>query len=299
MNYSNMIKTEDTETLYDAWKDYRVELTGYISKILKEHCKARSWLSIWGAGGCNDIDILELSQSYNLLLIDRDLDKLISVRERLGLSSETCKVADVGFWNVRDEDYEIFEALLMDGAAIEEFQIFFKDLVNNMTSPINLDSYAVDCSVVVGLASQLNARFAALLHLHSDKISRACTEELIQLLNNMNKVAVEKLFVSVRQLTRSLIITGYEAESCYSEKQALEVGGRLKACFEEGQDGGSYLSGREEAYIKVAGNELWHRLIYKGILMDKLEDAGSCQVINWQFTKEKLYPMLMVAVSIT
>ena len=108
MNYSSMIKTEDTASRYEAWRDYREELTSYIKEGLAEKCSKGSWVAIWGAGGCNDIDIVSLYRDYKLLLIDQDVEKLCQVRESLGLNSESCKVADVSFWNITDDDYEMF-----------------------------------------------------------------------------------------------------------------------------------------------------------------------------------------------
>lgn len=295
MNYSNMIKTEDTDSMYQAWEGYRKELTSYICKALKTYCKRKSWIAIWGAGGCNDIDIRELSVDYKLLLIDRDVEKLIQVRNRLGLNDKECKVADLEFWNIADEDYEMFQALLMDGADTDEIQSYFDDLIHNMITPINLEEYSVEGSVVVGLASQLNARFAAMVHLQRERISDTRMEELMDMLDNMNQLATEKLFISVRQITNKILITGYETCGCSSEEDAIEECNRLKECFEKGLDDGYYLSGNEANYIKVAGNEYWHRLLYNAVLMDKVEEAGLIQVINWPFLSNKNYPMLLLS----
>lgn len=294
MKYSNMIKTEDTDIQYQAWGEYRQELTEYISSYLKDSCSKNSWIAIWGAGGCNDIEISELAKDYRLLLIDQDVNKLCQVRNRLGLDSESCKVADVGFWSITDDDYEMFQALLLDGADFYELESFMTDLASKMSPAINLGNYSVEGSVVVGLASQLNARFAALLHINKDKISHIPMEKILQLLNDLNRIAMERLYISVRQLTKNIIISGYEVESCYDLSQCKAVSNRIETAFEEGVYGGLFLSGDEEAMIKVAGNEFWHRILYKAIIMGMLEDAGRCQIINWPFTQDKYYPMLMV-----
>lgn len=294
MNYFNMIKSEDTDNRYEAWGKYRQELTTYIKTSLQDSCSKDSWIAIWGAGGCNDIEIIELAKSYKLLLIDQDVDKLYQVRERLGLNSDNCKVADVGFWNISDDDYEMFQALLFDGADFDELECFMTELVEKMTPAIDLSTYSVEGSVVVGLASQLNARFAALLHINKDKIAHIPMERIIKLLNHLNSIAIEKLYISVRQITKKLIISGYELESCYNKEQCKDVSKRVEATFEEGVYGGLFLSGDEESFVKVAGNEFWHRILYKAIIMGKLEDAGRCQIICWPFTKDKYYPMLLV-----
>ncbi len=301
MNYSNMITTEDTDNMYDNWADYRQKLTSYILGALEEGCSKGSWVAIWGAGGCNDIDIKKLLKSYRLLLIDRDVEKLQAARERLGVGSDICKVADVDFWSISDEDYEMFEALIMDGASLQEIEAFFQDLTCNMTEAINLKGYSVDCSVVVGLASQLNARFAGLLHLHKNHIPHIDMLEIKAILDNLNQLATERLLISVRQLTKSLIITGYEAVACYN-KDELEANRQgLLNTFYTGANGGSFLSINQEenSYIRVAGNEFWHGQISKALCIDKLEDMGRCQLLDWNFSPEKTYVMLMLSLAIT
>ncbi len=295
MNYQGMIKTENTDSRYEAWREYRGQLTSYIQSGLQENCKKGSWVAIWGAGGCNDIEISELAKEYKLLLIDQDTEKLCQVRERLGLDSYNCKVADVGFWSIYDEDYKMFEALLLDGACYEELESFLKELIKNIPDAFNLEKYSVDCSVVVGLASQLNARFAALLHIYKEKLSHIDMERLLLIISEMNQQATERLYISIRQITKRLIVTGYETKGCYNKEEADLEQVEISELFERGQDGGSYLSGAEADYISVAGNEFWHRLIYKTIIMDKLEDIGGCRVLCWPFSDNKIYPMLMVS----
>ena len=295
MNYERMIKTENTDSRYEAWGDYRGQLTGYIKSCLEENCSKNSWVAIWGAGGCNDIEISELANEYKLLLIDQDTEKLYQVRDRLGLSSEGCKVADVGFWSIFDYDYEMFEALLLDGASYEELEGFFAELIKNMPKAFDLEKYSVDCSVVVGLASQLNARFVALLNMYKEKLSHIDVDKLLLIISHMNQLATERLYISLRQITKKLVITGYETKGCYTQEEADLEKEKISGLFEAGLDGGSYLSGAEKDYITVAGNEFWHRLMYKTIIMDKLEDLGRCKILCWPFSEEKIYPMLMVS----
>lgn len=295
MNYSNMIKTENTDEMYESWSEYRHHLTTYISDTLQTHIPTDGWVAIWGAGGCNDIDIALLSQNYRLLLIDRDLETLERVRDRLGLSKDRCKVADVGFWSIEEEDYKLFEALLQDKANQEELETFLKDLVKNMPSSVSLESYQVDCSVVVGLASQLNVRLAALLYMYRENVSHMDMNSIQSLLNRLNSLAVERLYVAVRQLTKTLIITGYELES-FPDRELAELKGlEYRETFHTGVDSGSYLSGAEGEYITVAGNEYWHNKMYKAILMDKLEELGLARILYWNFSEDKCYIMLNIA----
>lgn len=295
MKYSDMIKTENTDESYEAWSEYRHHLTTYISDALKGNIPTDGWVAIWGAGGCNDIDIAVLSQSYKLLLIDRDLKTLEQVRDRLGLTKERCRIADVGFWTIEEEDYKLFEALLLDRADQQELETFLEDMVRNMSSPVSLEEYQVDCSVVVGLASQLNVRLAAMLYMYREKLSHIDMNSIQSLLDRLNSLAVERLYVAVRQLTKALIITGYELE-CLQDRQLAELKGlEYSEAFHTGVDSGSYLSGAEGKYITVAGNEYWHSKMYKAILMDKLEELGHARILYWEFCQGKCYIMLNLA----
>ncbi len=298
MKYNNMIKTENTDSRYHAWQHYRQELTAYIRDALESTVEKNSWVAIWGAGCCNDIEIKELATSYKLLLIDQDTDKLSIVREKLGLDEERCKIADVGFWSIEDENYKMLEALLLDGARGEEIEKYLEDVVKHIPDALNLEEYSVDCSVLVGLTSQLNARFAALLYMYRHKLSREEMEGLLSIVNDMNALATERLYISMRQITKGMVITGYEIKGCLNLKEVELESHRFAELFEIGIDGGYYLSGNESQYIKVAGNDCWHRIIYKTIIMDKLEDLGRCKIICWPFAEEKYYPMLMVTLAV-
>ena len=295
MKYQDMIKTENTDNRYQAWTQYRSQLTSYITTALKDNIPSDGWVAIWGAGGCNDIDIVKLSKDYKLLLIDRDIETLELTRNRLCLSKDRCKIADVAFWSIDEEDYKLFESLIIDRADQEELEIFLRELVEHMPNPANLEKYQVDCSVVVGLASQLNARLAALLYMHKDKLGHVDMNGIQSVLDSLNKIAVERLYVALRQLTKTLIITGYELESLSSVEEAETRGAEYAAGFETGMAGGSFLSGEEEKYITVAGNEHWHRRIYKAILMDKLEELGLARIMYWNFSEQKTYIMLNIA----
>lgn len=304
MDYYSMVKGEETVSRYEAWSEYREELTDYILRGVGEYCVEGSWIAIWGAGGCNDIDVIKLTRKYKLLLIDQDVTKLEEQRTRLGLSEDVCKVADVGFWTIFDEDYEMFEALIMDGASVDELEIFFDELVKKMPKTCDLTRYSVGASVVVGLTSQLNSRFAGLLHLHKEamiKKSSYTNKDYIRIysiLENLNNIAVERLYVSIRQVTAKIVLTGYEMRAFSTKDEAVNARFKYKYLFDEGVFGGCFLSGREGEHIEIAGNIQWHQRLAKAIAMDSLEDACMCQLLNWNFTDEKHYLMLMVGLRI-
>ena len=86
MDYYKMIASENTDSMYEKWSEYRNELTDYIIEGIEHlHIRRkladtgkrriygeynietivaekvnRPTLAIWGAGGCNDIDIVRL-----------------------------------------------------------------------------------------------------------------------------------------------------------------------------------------------------------------------------------------------
>ena len=230
MRYDDIIQTEDTDFLYDRWQDYRDELTDFIIQSVEHYhirrhlnfCgtlrlrgtyniedivrgyKEKPVLAIWGAGGCNDIDIVRLSGYFRLVLIARDIVKLKKTIERFGLDGTSCVCTDLYFWDISPEEYRLFEAMLMDGCSKKEIGQYLRDIAGHMEIP-DYDSLPdFDYSVVVGLASQLNVRLAALADLYGHY------NNVKDILHELNVLAVDRLLCAVEKMTDKMVITGYE-----------------------------------------------------------------------------------------
>jgi len=109
MKYYDIVASEISDDMYDDWSEYRNHITDYIfsavenhiiKKKLKEdscirlknlHSKellattddSKPTLAIWGAGGCNDIDIKRLAKYFKLILIDRDIEILNKAKRNI------------------------------------------------------------------------------------------------------------------------------------------------------------------------------------------------------------------------
>lgn len=321
MFYDSMIKTEKSNDMYEAWQEYREELTDTIlSYIESYHIKrellinknirlSRDYgiedavakmdkkpvLAIWGAGGCNDIDVEKLSKYFKLVLIDHQLDVVTEVIKRFNLPSDTVAM-DMKFWDVSDDEYRMFEALLSDGKPEE-----IKDYLGEISGRMPVYNLGVeklfDYSVVIGLASQLNVRFMAL----AKKYSNVDLDFMAGLVGDMNKKAVDALWNSVSTMTKNLVIYGYEA-ACFDkslDEYSEEVLSRKKEHI------------NEEAEEKISLGEIpyWIDENLTGIMgsreletkLKSVEEFGeygsiaNCRSLIWNFTVWKSYLMLLVA----
>lgn len=333
MDFDEMIKSEDTDSLYDRWKDYRDEFTDYIvssieefniKKKLSDLRKRRIYgtyniedmvtengrkptLAIWGAGGCNDIDIVRLSRYFRLVLVDHNIDKINAARSRFGLSCEECLCVDLHFWDITRDDYKMFEALLRDGADVAELAGFLRELSDRMEKSDYSGLPRFDYSVAVGLASQLNSRFAAILHMHNANNGSAgsklklYTEEdmafLLDVIAELNLAAVESMLEAVKVMTVWGVIIGYEADN-FGTCDESHLGRQIEDLNEEYEisvvsGAGTFKSWKD--YIKISGNAELEEEIRR-----RVEVNGDFEVVNhrimcWPFTEGKSYLMIMRA----
>lgn len=312
MHYEEILETEDTDGLYDAWSGYRAELTEYIMNSAEHHHirrelnrtgalrlsgayhkeeKEKPVLAIWGAGGCNDIDIVGLAKHFKLVLIDRDADKLIHARARFGLEEPECLCVNLHFWDISHEDYELFEALLAEESETGVLRDYLMDLGGLPPEYGTLPSF--DYSVVVGLASQLNVRLAVLARMYGRY------DELREILDELNRLAVHRLLGAVRQMTAGAVILGYELvnlRDCYTKETAVED--MLSRLNEESE----YIAAENEKksffdcvgmHSSIAGNEFFEEGIREWI-SDNVFQILCHRAVLWNFSGHKAYVMLNV-----
>ncbi len=315
MQYLNsLIKSETTNELYSHWEKYRNSLTEFIISSIKDSlleslltekkikrldreydieellADARPSLAIWGAGGCNDIDVLRLSKYFKLVLIDRDMGLLKEAVSRFNLSQKDVTLLDLHFWEVTDDDYHLFEALLLDKCSIEEFLIFFKDIVNKQTKIATDISF--DYSVAVGLASQLVSRFTALAYLHFGRESERY-HRLNEELNILAVSAVQCFFDGICNTTEKLVIHGFEVRSCTSCHDAeIEYAGIIDCIDKEDVMNIAYTIKSD-----VTGNDYLIECIKNKLESDQTYINTSIEYLIWDFLPEKKYIMELVAIN--
>lgn len=289
MQFRRIVESECVEERYEAWSDYRNNLTEYIIRSIEDYYirekltskrlrrlnfdysiedatseYGKPVLAIWGAGGCNDIDINVLSKHFKLVLIDNNEAVVKKCIARYGLDSTQYVSCDLRFWDVSDDDYEMYEALMMEGAPWEEINAFLDELCNGMKvneyNSINgIQLKGFNYSVVIGLASQLVSRFVAILHIYKDNYSSTDLEKIYIKLEKMSEIAVKRMFLSIMSTTRNMAIFGYEKEVV-------------------GEAG------------KVQGNNVLTELIGQAVEKDSLKCISKCN-LNWNFAEEKSYVM--------
>ncbi len=322
MILDELIKSENTYGLFENWDSYRHELTEYIldsiesyrigeylkatKKIRMDNCysrrdillqEGRKILAIWGAGNSGDINLKELSRYFKLVLIDRDLDSLERARERYDLKAEECILVDIGFWNVAIEDYQLFEAMLIDGVRGTDIGRFLQHISDNMVSLEYENLPKFDYSVAIGVASQLNSRFMAMLKLYQEKnclYNQAEIAFISNKLDELNKKAVSKMFDAIRYMTKEIMIMGYEVatysgDDCISMQEHID---RLKqGIMEDIYESDDNLFDNE---IRIAGSKELHNILNQFVYRKVIGEISK-DYMKWNFLKDKFYVMAIRA----
>lgn len=331
MFYEEMKKTENSNAMWDFWQTYRDELTtiilsniesygvkkeltekkmrrlsGSVSKESFLYADRKPTLAIWGAGGCNDIDVKKLSEYFQLILIDCELDRVEDAVKRYD-TSDSCKCVDLKFWDVSDDEYHMFEAMLRDGTDVKEIGEYLLEISEKMLSYNHEKFCGFDYSVIVGLASQLNARFMALFDIYCDEknfsnvsVKKIYSEEektyIAGVVMAMNQKAVKAMFDMAIKLTNKLIIFGYEALSSeMSDDETLEeICKNINDEREEKIHANHLPEWIENSGTEIMGcRELEEEI--KSVLKKKNEiKLFDYKGIIWNFTPVKKYLMLSV-----
>lgn len=318
-----LIGSEITDLNRESWTEYRNSLTEYIidsirHRELKRKLKAtgrlrdksysieelvntyvanngvKPSLAIWGAGGCNDIDIERLSKYFRLILIDRNLTQLEKVREQHKFSNTDCACIDIKFFDVSYSDYEMFEAMLLDRCSKEELINFLEEIVDKAIIDNEL-MYKVNYSLAAGLASQLVSRFAALAY------SYGRLEELKEKLHEISNLAVESMHQTIVNMTESLIIYDYEINSIKDINSNIEeLKLHLKEQIEEisCEEGINQVIYNEIMSSEVEGNQHLVEILRKHFLNDNRFDILDIDICVWPFSKDKSYIMSMLSIDL-
>lgn len=334
MFYEEMKKTENSDVMWEFWSDYRGVLTDFIfeniesfniKKELADNKKLRlsksslkesilsgmdkkPTLAIWGAGGCNDIDIERLSKYFQLVLVDCEEDRVNAAIKKNNVS-EDCRYIDLKFWDISDEEYHLFEAMLCDGVDVESIGEYLMEITEEMIS-YNCEAFSgFDYSVIVGLASQLNARFMALFDMYCDESNfgnapakRIYSEKeknyIASVVNKMNKKAVKIMFDMAFKLTNKLIIFGYEALSC-DVRNADYLDDECKSLNDEWEEK-SHVNETLEWMInnntEIMGSRELEAEIVDVIDADKEACLFDFKSTIWDFSPLKKYLMMLVSI---
>lgn len=279
MDYNSLIKTEDTDVCFNDWEEYRNNLTDYVMdsiesyytreylkrtgkkrlvreygmKEIVEELGEKPSLAIWGAGGCNDIDICRLAKYFKLILIDHNLEKIVYAKKRFNLSDDECICVDLKFWDISNDDYLMMEAMIKDEVTGEELGNYIEDMIAKMPGYDYSTMPHFDFSVAVGLVSQLNSRLAALIHINKYQY------DMTKYLYDMNFDAVDKFLNAIVGITNKMFVLGYE-------DRILETEG------------------------KVAGNDILENRITSMIESENIKNFMDKELV-WNFISEKSYIM--------
>lgn len=320
MIFDKMIETENSDPVRELWTSYRSEMTSYVRdgienvyrhRHLMEQGKRRDpdftlegylpfqqkpIVAIWGAGRCNDLDLSSLVPYVNFVLIDRDVEAVQDVKRRYGFSDVQCVCTDLGFWEIYEEEERFFETLLPDADDLHLSEYLRQLMESIEKQPSEYDKYrgVFDFSVICGVASQLNARFAGLLFAYGKKFD--AYPETVSVLSEMNARASARLFNAVTQTTKLAFFTANEMCAANPERAGmLEEYAQMwteEWEFVLAARGSEPLkkSDTEGICCQIAGSREFRELI------SKAHDDGILQICHrdgkiWPFSKEKYYFM--------
>jgi hypothetical protein len=227
-----IIKSENTDEQFTRWSDYRSKLTALIKSEIESDTNKKPTLAIWGAGGCNDIDLARLSSVCKLVLIDCEKSRAQAAIKRYNLTTSQAVAVDLFFYDIPYERCEQWEELLYDSTDLNELHSFLSELLLEAVSSDMLILPEFDYSVVVGLTSQLNSRLAALLYIYRQNYSQEERQDILNHLAIMDQTAVRRLHEMLRQTTHKKIIWGYEDSIAETgEKLSLTGNQRFQELF--------------------------------------------------------------------
>jgi hypothetical protein len=225
------VESENTDGFFERWREYRNRLTDEINELItsetdKNIPDKKPTLAIWGAGGCNDIDIGRLSSLAKLVLIDCEKNRTRAAVERYGLDEKNVVTVDLFFYDIPYERYLQWEELLSEGVSIDELHEFLSELLLEAVSTDMMMLPEFDYSVAVGITSQLNSRLAALFYMYSEKYSLKEREDVLKHIAIMDRKAVERLYMMVNRTTAKGVIWGYEKSVNETGEQLLLEGNK-------------------------------------------------------------------------
>lgn len=257
--FDEMIAREHIPDSCEHWATYRQMVTDYIERNCPDKRNGdgrKPVLALWGIGQAGDIDIGRLAAGYKLVLIDRDEQAVREAAQVYGLTESEYVIADIPFWRVDDDQYRLFDALLEDGADLDHILEFLEGIARQNsgkyigktlleTFDFDADRYLdiFDYSVAVGLHSQLNSRFAALLYHYRENYHDEDLRLISSAISGLNESAVEKLNDYMYHTTLERQIYGYEVYAVTDYTEAGRIAERLNAGDMETMKSASHIEG--------------------------------------------------------
>jgi hypothetical protein len=264
MMLDELIRSENTDSQFKKWTHYREKLTSIIENLIIQNSRAvyKPTLAIWGAGGCNDIDIGRLSDIAKLVLIDNQKKLTENAITKYGLNKSQAIASDLFFYDIPYESYEHWEELLYKGASVDVLHGFLSELLLEAVSTDMLMLPEFDYSAAIGISSQLNSRLAALLYLYRNNYSITEREDILRHLAIMDRFAVNRLYEIVSQTTKIKTVWGYEDKTLESD----------------------------DILSNVEGNKRLHELLN----CHSTEAVSSESNLIWPFSDKKTYQMKII-----
>lgn len=256
---------------YDEWSEYREDITQYFCNRIEQGAT----VAIYGAGYCNDIDLSKLARKASrITLIDVNRQAIETARQKYKLDSSCVSCIATDLVPIQDEVYLRFAESCLK-LSLNELYVKNCNLVSMVEMAYSTclenikdcsgghDIEPSDVSIVLGLHSQLNNVFSAILSVVAEETKKALSVEhyssITRLIAEIERVQHENSAKIVdlvnRRIvanTRKSLFVGYEAAAYSGGQTYIVVDGASEV-----PDNIRSLSGEGLVRVEEAARVMW------------------------------------------
>lgn len=222
-------------TDFTEWSGYRNDITEYLC----EHIATGSHVAVYGAGYCNDIDLVMLSaKAGHVTLIDVNGDAMKVACAKYGLHSDLVSTVVSDLMPIPDSVYEEYAQRCLsiyrhrdaseEDVLIRALEATYDKYFGDRCCKKSTSSAHYDYAVVFGLHSQLNNICSAILAaIDPDRkgFSQQFTKQIEGLQRRYYPQIVRSVSERIMAETTSAMFLGYEVEAWRSGRSLGAVEG--------------------------------------------------------------------------
>lgn len=219
--YDELLKLQKIPDAFKDWREYRESLTDYIITTLKPG----STIAIFGAGGCNDLNLKRLQQHFSqITLYDREKTVLYEALDTYEIADkENIILKETDFLGITPGEYreyadDVLRMIQVDGKhtdmdEVAEYAILrMKELYQKAKMrPLSFGSKCYDAAIAVGVHSQINNMFAWLWQVYLEAVGK-WENTVFDYVKKMNDEVIPRFDDAVFACAKEHVIFGLEKE---------------------------------------------------------------------------------------
>ncbi len=199
--YDELLKTQTIPHAYENWAAYRKELTDYLVGVTE----AGSTLAIFGAGGCNDLDLAVLRTHFSkITLIDCKKESMFAALDTYHLEQDdTICLKEADFLGITPYEYreyadDILRMIQVEGKdtdmdEVAEYAILrMKELYGRAEKRRpDFGEKTYDYAIAAGVHSQINNMFAWLWQVYLEAVGK-CETTVFEYVKQKNEEVIPR-----------------------------------------------------------------------------------------------------------